>query len=148
MGLLYKKHHVKRYQEGGKFITPLNSSEEKDFKVWYDKTAKFKNLNPDPDADDQKYDYRGYWKNENSSEILKEKSSAHFIDKYKQPGHPTFSNESQYSNKNTQGGSWSQDNNKTWYFTHSPYTSKYAEKTYDYLKGTGEFSILGNDTLR
>jgi len=143
MSILYRK-----YQSGGKFTTSLTPSEEKEFNSWYNKVADFKKLNPNPDDQRQGYDYRGYWKNEDRSEILKGDSNAHFIDKYKMPNHPTFSNESQYSNEKTKVGSLSKDNAGKWYFTHSPYTAKSAEKTYNYLKGTGEFSILGNDTLR
>ena len=131
-----------------KYITKLTPQEELEFNAWYNQVAKFKNLNPDPDAKGQDYDYRGFFKGEDKDRIFKENSGAHFTDKYKQPGHPTFSKESMYSDKNTEGGSWSKDKEDKWYFTHSPYTSKHATKTYDYLRGTGETSILNGDTLR
>jgi hypothetical protein len=133
--------------DNGKYTTKLTDKEEKEFQDWYSKVSKHKNLNPNPDAEEQKYDYRGYWKNEDREGILSEDTEAHFIDKYKQPFHPTFSTESQYSNEETLGGSWSQDESGTWFFTHSPFTAGYADKTFDYLKGSGEFSILNGDTL-
>jgi len=139
--LKYNTGGILKYQTGGKIVTTiLDSKEEPEFKEWYSKV--------NPDSADQYYDYRGYWKNEDSNKILTEDKEAHFIDRYKQPGHPTFSTESKYSTDNTEGGSWSQDKNNKWYFTHSPYTSEYARKTYDYLRGSGETSILNGDTLR
>jgi hypothetical protein len=133
-----------------KYRTNLSPSEEIAFKVWYDQVSNYKKLNKDPDYSNQNYDYRGFWKNEKElrNNILQENTDAHFIDKYKTPGHPTFSNESMYSNDKTPGGSWSQDKNNNWYFTHSPYTANYANKTFKYLEGTGETSILNNDTIR
>jgi hypothetical protein len=133
--------------DNGKYTTKLTDKEEKEFQDWYSKVSKHKNLNPNPDAEEQKYDYRGYWKNEDREGILSEDTEAHFIDKYKQPYPHTFSTESQYSNEETLGGSWSQDESGTWFFTHSPFTAGYADKTFDYLKGSGEFSILNGDTL-
>jgi hypothetical protein len=78
---------------------------------------------------------------------LRDNSDAHFTDKYKQPGHPTFSNESIYSNEKNEGGSWVEKDN-TWYFKHSPFTLPYAQRTTEYLEGSGEHSIINNDTIR
>ena len=151
-----KYSDIYKYKDGGKskqntspYKTKLTNKEEIEFKNWYNKVSNYKKLNPNPDLADQYYDYRGYWKNEDKDEILKDNSEAHFIDKYKQPGHPTFSNESIYSNEQTKGGSWSQDKNGVWYFSHSPYTEKYLDRTANYLDNTGEFSITTqNDTIR
>lgn len=126
------------------YNTKLSSSEEKEFKYWYSKVSKYKGLSKDPDDPSQEYDYRGYWKNEDRNGILGDDPYAHFIDKYKKPGHPTFSNESQYSNEETPGGNWSQDKSGNWYFNHSPYTAKNIAKTQQYLRGTGEYSIDPN----
>ena len=151
--LMVRATHNK-YEEGGNigdppYKTQLSNEEESKFKDWYNKVAKYKGLSNNPDSEDQKYDYRGYWKNEpKRDDILTDNPDAHFTDTYKQPGHPTFSDESMYSNKDTQGGSWSQDKNGKWYFHHSPYTQKYADRTTEYLQGSPDASIIGNDTIR
>lgn len=143
---------TKKKQNGGKtpnrrkYTTALNNNEEKQFQSWYSKIAKYKNLNPNPDADGQDYDYRGYWKNEDRNGILGSNPNAHFTDKYKQPTHPTFSNESQYSNNETPGGTWVKGKG-TWLFKHNKYTARQAKRTADYLNGTGEGYILGTDTI-
>lgn len=143
---------TKKKQNGGKtpnrkkYTTALNNDEEKQFQSWYSKVAKYKNLNPNPDADGQDYDYRGYWKNEDRNGILGSNPNAHFTDKYKQPTHPTFSNESQYSNNETPGGTWVKGKG-TWLFKHNKYTARQAKRTADYLNGTGEGYILGTDTI-
>ena len=129
-----------------KYTTTLTVNEEKQFKDWYSKVAKHKNLNPNPDADGQDYDYRGYWKNENRDDILGSNPNAHFPDKYKQPTHPTFSNESIYSNDKTPGGTWVKGKG-TWLFKHNKFTARQADRTADYLNGTGEGFILGTDTI-
>ena len=129
-----------------KYTTTLTVNEEKQFKDWYSKVAKHKNLNPNPDADGQDYDYRGYWKNEDRDDILSSNPNAHFPDKYKQPTHPTFSNESIYSNDKTPGGTWVKGKG-TWLFKHNKFTARQADRTADYLNGTGEGFILGTDTI-
>lgn len=143
---------TKKKQNGGKtpnrrkYTTALNNDEEKQFQSWYSKVAKYKNLNPNPDADGQDYDYRGYWKNEDRNGILGSNPNAHFTDRYKQPTHPTFSNESQYSNNETPGGTWVKGKG-TWLFKHNKYTARQAKRTADYLNGTGEGYIFGTDTI-
>ena len=129
-----------------KYTTTLTVNEEKQFKDWYSKVAKHKNINPNPDADGQDYDYRGYWKNEDRDDILGSNPNAHFPDKYKQPTHPTFSNESIYSNDKTPGGTWVKGKG-TWLFKHNKFTARQADRTADYLNGTGEGFILGTDTI-
>ena len=129
-----------------RYTTTLTVNEEKQFKDWYSKVAKHKNLNPNPDADGQDYDYRGYWKNEDRDYILGSNPNAHFPDKYKQPTHPTFSNESIYSNDKTPGGTWVRGKG-TWLFKHNKFTARQADRTANYLNGTGEGFILGTDTI-
>lgn len=129
-----------------KYTTTLTVNEEKQFQDWYSKVAKHKKLNPNPDADGQDYDYRGYWKNEDRDDILGSNPNAHFPDKYKQPTHPTFSNESIYSNDKTPGGTWVRGKG-TWLFKHNKFTARQADRTADYLNGTGEGFILGTDTI-
>lgn len=141
-----KKQNGSKTPNRRKYTTALNNNEEKQFQSWYSKVAKYKNLNPNPDADGQDYDYRGYWKNEDINGILGSNPNAHFTDKYKQPTHPTFSNESQYSNNETPGGTWVKGKG-TWLFKHNKYTARQAKRTADYLNGTGEGYILGTDTI-
>lgn len=129
-----------------KYTTALTVNEEKQFQNWYSKVAKHKKLNPNPDADGQDYDYRGYWKNEDRDVILGSNPNAHFPDKYKQPTHPTFSNESIYSNDKTPGGTWVRGKG-TWLFKHNKFTARQADRTADYLNDTGEGFILGTDTI-
>lgn len=129
-----------------RYTTTLTDNEEKQFQDWYSKVAKHKNLNPNPDADGQDYDYRGYWKNEDRDDILDSNPNAHFPDKYKQPTHPTFSSGSIYSNDKTPGGTWVRGKG-TWLFKHNKFTARQADRTADYLNGTGEGFILGTDTI-
>jgi len=55
-------------------------------------------------------------------EIMKQfaESSAHLPDTYKKPSHPTFSEESNFSNNDTTGGRWSYEDGKD-VFTPSPF---------------------------
>jgi hypothetical protein len=77
--------------------TTLSADEEAAFQQWA-KANKIGDVN-DPRAF---YDYRGYWK-EKAGEPIKW-GVDHFPDTYKQPGHETFSVESQYANPTA--GSW------------------------------------------
>lgn len=141
-----KKQNGSKTPNRKKYTTVLTDNEEKQFQSWYSKVAKYKNLNPNPDANGQDYDYRGYWKNEDRNGILGSNPNAHFTDRYKQPTHPTFSNESKYSNSETPGGTWVKGKG-TWLFKHNRYTARQANRTADYLNGTGEGYILGTDTI-
>ena len=138
------KRNILVSDDKNRYNTKLSNEEEYQFKDWYSKVSRYKGLSENPDDPNQSYDYRGYWKNEDRNGILGDDPYAHFIDRYKKPGHPTFSNESQYSNEETPGGSWSQDESGNWYFNHSPYTAQNIAKTQQYLRGTGEYSIDPN----
>ena len=72
--------------------------------------------------------------------------NAHLGDTYKLPNHPTFSNESKYSNEKTPGGEWIQLNGK-WYFEHSNFTNKHYNRTAEYLNGSGEEPMLPSVTV-
>ena len=83
----------------------------KGFRQWYGVLSSLLNLDPDPNPIKHSYNYQEYYKNnakgrevENIKEMLK--GSQHFPDTYKLPTHPTFSNESIYSDETMQGGSW------------------------------------------
>lgn len=143
----YYRVNTKRFGGNKPYTTKLNPKEEFEFRQWYKKLADKKGLNPDYDAEEHYYDYRGFWKNEDRDAILNEDPNVHFIDKYKKPGHPTFSNESIYSKGNTIGGDWVQDKNGNWLFNHSEYTKQYKNRTKDYLKGSGEGYIIDRDTV-
>ena len=60
-------------------------------------------------------------------------SSGHYTDEFKLPGHPTFSDESIYSNATTPGGHWYNDN----HYEFSDYTFKNSDATLDYLNKYG-----------
>lgn len=109
------------------------------FKTWYNKISKTLDLNPNPDAPNQQYDYRGFYKKYGNINMTK---GEHFTDEFKLPGHPTFSTESKYSNPKTLGGNWNQMKDSTWMFEHSPFTFKHYKETGKYLQGSGENQSL------
>lgn len=55
-------------------------------------------LNSNPDEKEHYYDYRGYWKN--GPEPMSLFTLEHLPDKWKTPGHPSFSDESVYVGSN------------------------------------------------
>ena len=86
--------------------TPLSPAEEKQFMAW----VKANQIH-DLDHPDSHYDYRGFWKDvaskgKKGTEINKDDGKLHYPDTYKQHGHPTFSQESQYSRGAWDGGKW------------------------------------------
>lgn len=92
-----------------KYKTKLTESEEKEFLNWYRTVAIINKLDINPDHPDHHYDYRGFWKNSSDQDKLVMSlmgGNKHFPDKWKTPLHPTFSNESIYSNDFTPGGHW------------------------------------------
>lgn len=98
------------------------------------------------------YDYKGFF-NDNPEEawkqieLLKQNKEAHFIDKFKRPNHPTFSDESIYSDAVTPGGHWTGNDKEGWIFNHSPYTAKHYIETTDYLRNTGEGHELNGEIV-
>ena len=105
----------------------------KSYEDWKEKVKKYKNIDID---NDKSYDYIGFY-NENPErayELLKENPDTHFTDKYKTPLHPTFSDESIYSNDRTKGGHWIEHPNNKWEFQHSDYTAEHLEDTNRYLQ--------------
>lgn len=83
--------------------TRLTPAEEGRFRAWVRV-----NQIPDLDHPDSHYDYRGFWK---ASQGVPHPpgSQLHFPDTFKQHGHPTFSQESQYSSGPGDGGTWNGD---------------------------------------
>jgi hypothetical protein len=116
---------------------------KKTYSDWVDAIQKHKSWQKGFESDPRHYyDYKGFYEDDpkRAWSMLDKQSSAHFIDKFKKPGHPTFSDESIYSNEETKGGSWSRTKGplNKWSFTHSPYTKQYSHITDEYLHGTGE----------
>jgi len=79
--------------------TPLTAEEERAFQRWATT-----NRITDVDHPDSFYDYRGFWKATGGPRIRF--GEEHFPDTFKQHGHPTFSQESQYSRGFWDGGQW------------------------------------------
>jgi hypothetical protein len=72
-----------------------------DYKSWSDSSG----MNPNPDAPEHFYDYRGAWQ----SGSMPTKKGGHWPDTYKLPGHPTFSVESKYYQPGMKAGYWEGD---------------------------------------
>jgi hypothetical protein len=84
--------------------TALLPAEEQAFRAWA-----ATNQITDVDAPESRYDYRGYWKDvaaKGGDQTKDYADGPHFPDTFKQPGHPTFSVESQYSAGPFDGGRW------------------------------------------
>jgi len=103
------------------FNTNLTPSEQKKFNDWVDKASKVRGYNMHEDK--LNYDLQGYWKNIGKNSPV---GKGHFVDTYKKPNHPTFSNQSQYSGTpNPQGGifkggTWTQSADGQWSYMPSP----------------------------
>lgn len=94
-------------QEVKKYTTQLSDAEEYQFRNWYNYVSPLLVWTADPNDSRSAYDIRGYWKENKYKPIL---PGQHFPDKYKQPTHPTFSNESIYAEEAPLAvGSWEED---------------------------------------
>ena len=122
------------FRDGG-----WTEEDENDFQKWYAKIAEYKGLNPDPDDAEQYYDYRTYWLEnpEAAQKMLENDPEAHFSDRYKYPGHPTFSDESMYADEEHPGGHW-ETVDGVGYYVPSEYTKSYIDRTIQYLAGQNE----------
>jgi hypothetical protein len=78
--------------------TTLNPEEESRFRAWASANGV-----RDVDLPDSHYDYRGFWK---QNPGFRHRQGEHFVDTFKQHGHPTFSEESRYSSGAGDGGTW------------------------------------------
>ena len=125
-------------KDGGRGASWTKGNEE-DFQKWYAKVAEYKGLNPDPDDAEQYYDYRTYWLEnpEAAQKMLENDPEAHFSDRYKYPGHPTFSDESMYADEEHPGGHW-ETVDGIGYYVPSEYTKSYIDRTIEYLAGQNE----------
>ena len=95
---------IKGRRNGKFFVTELGDNRERKFQDWYANAASVLGLNPDPDAYEHAYDYRGYWLNNKNADVSAE--DFHFPDTWKQPHHPTFSDESIYAKGREGVGHW------------------------------------------
>ena len=92
-----------KMQDGGRKLA-FNSSlakDNKEFQAWY-KENTLEGQNGVPYSDDLSYDYYSYFMNNEKGGNPED----HFVDTYKRPTHPTFSNESIYSIPENPGGEW------------------------------------------
>lgn len=79
-----------------------------DYNTWKKKIKDYKGIIVDSD---DTYDYYNFFKDnpQMAWDMLNDNPEAHFIDKYKTPNHPTYSNESIYSRAPyIQGGIWNE----------------------------------------
>lgn len=129
---------VPHRKDGGRGAS-WTKENEGDFQKWYAKIAEYKGLNPDPDDENQYYDYRTYWLEnpEAARRMLEDDPETHFTDRYKYPGHPTFSDESMYSDEEHPGGHW-ETVDGIGYYIPSEYTKSYIDRIIEYLAGQNE----------
>lgn len=111
-----------------KWTTRLNPEDEQSFRNWYSGYSASHGVDPDPDDPEHYYDLRGWWKESTPSErvITVNDPDAHLSDKYKRPGHPTFSDESIYhdpGDPRTTGGHW----NEMGFFRPSEYQKEHMD---------------------
>lgn len=99
------------------FNTPLTPKEEVQFAAWLNTLGK-KNKR-DMSRDMYDYDLKGAWK-----AGVVQSGNGHFPDTFKKPNHPTFSNESKYSNEANIGGVWAKDASGKWTFAPSAFQMK------------------------
>lgn len=95
---------IKGKRNGKFYVTELNDRREKKFQDWYANAAATLGLDPNPDAYEHAYDYRGYWLNNRDADVSS--PGFHFPDTWKQPHHPTFSDESIYAKGHEGVGHW------------------------------------------
>lgn len=119
---------------------------------WIDKVKQWKpGIDKDIDAESPTYDYYGFFLEdpERAWKMLKGDPEAHFIDKYKMPNHPTFSDESIYSTPETPGGHWHENygGSGRWVFEHSDYTRQHLDDTRKYLENSGEGYLDGMNVV-
>ena len=79
--------------------------DKRSFDDWVNKASVYKGIRI---KGDPTYDYKG-WYNEDPNRayaLLNDDPNAHFDDKWKTPYHPTFSDQSVYSNAKHPGGTW------------------------------------------
>lgn len=94
--------------------------DKRSFDDWANKASVYKGIRI---KGDPTYDYKS-WYNEDPSRayaLLNDDPNAHFDDKWKTPYHPTFSDQSVYSNAKHPGGTWGRRDFRDIYY--APFTS-------------------------
>ena len=89
--------------------------DKRSFSDWVNKASEYKGIKIKYDPT---YDYKG-WYNEDPNRayaLLNDDSNAHFDDKWKTPYHPTFSDQSVYSNAKHPGGTWGRFDHRDAYY--------------------------------
>jgi hypothetical protein len=129
------KKHYNTYAEGG-------------YLDWIQQVKSWRpGIEEDIDAEEPTYDYEGFFHDnpEYAWSMLNGDPEAHFIDKYKKPNHPTFSDESIYSTPETPGGHWHENygGSGRWVYEPSEFTKKNKEATRRYLENSGEGYLNG-----
>ena len=120
------------------FFKDINKqiADHDEFMNWYNEIRKIKPYLPKKPEESIDYDYKAFYtkRKDDAIKMLTEPESAHFSDIGKKPSHPTFSNESMYSNSKTPGGEWIDHGGEKWEFKHSEHTMKNSDDTINYLK--------------
>lgn len=119
---------------------------------WIDKVKEWRpGISEDIDAEEPTYDYEGFFMEDpdRAWRMLNGDPEAHFIDKYKRPNHPTFSDESIYSTPDTPGGHWHENygNSGRWVYEPSEYTREHIDDTRKYLENSGEGYLDGSNVV-
>lgn len=95
----------KFWQRRGNNLHFKGGKDSRSFNDWANKASVYKGIKI---KGDHTYDYKS-WYNEDPNRayaLLNNDPSAHFDDKWKTPYHPTFSDQSVYSNAKHPGGTW------------------------------------------
>lgn len=95
----------KFWQRRGNNLHFKSGKDKRSFSDWANKASAYKGIKI---KDDPTYDYKG-WYNEDPNRayaLLNDDPNAHFGDRWKTPYHPTFSDQSVYSNAKHPGGTW------------------------------------------
>lgn len=98
--------HRNSYQKKVESVfNPTKASITTSYDDWATRLQKVRGINT---KTDDTYDYRGFYNDpkNNPYGMLYGNTRSHFTDKYKTPKHPTFSNQSIYSNLAYPGGTW------------------------------------------
>lgn len=138
----------KFWQRRGRNLHFKEGKDKQSFNDWANKISKYKNIQI---YGDPTYDYKG-WYNENPNRayaLLKDDPSAHFDDKWKTPLHPTFSDQSVYSNAKHPGGHWGRfDYRDAYYAPIFSYTSPEDRIAYlNIAEDNGAIPLMNNGAL-
>lgn len=98
--------------------TVLSEQQEGLFRNWYDMFSRRQGISENPDDPEHHYDYRGWWQDATDYDRAQVRNTpnSHLSDRFKLPGHETFSDESIYydpSRPETTGGHWNSDGSFT-----------------------------------